>query len=92
MTHAVHCSRPCVSWARPSLQVSKKSPNDNFVEDFKRKFPDLETPILIACSDGRTYSIDALEQCVNKSHIGSFVSQASLDAYAGTSGAEAAHT
>ena len=31
--------------------------------DFKKKFPDLETPILIACSNGRTYSIDALEQC-----------------------------
>ena len=36
--------------------------NDNFVADFKKKFPDLDTPIIIACSDGRAYSIDALEQ------------------------------
>ena len=48
----------------PCSQISIKSPNDKFLENFKKKFPDLETPILIACSDGRTYSIDALEQCV----------------------------
>ena len=43
-------------------QVTTKSPNEKFVDDFKKKFPDLDTPIIIACSDGRSYSIDALEQ------------------------------
>jgi len=51
------------------LQINIKSPNENFIRDFKKKVPDLETPLLIACSDGRTYSIDALEQCVSNSQF-----------------------
>ncbi|KAK9816815.1 hypothetical protein WJX72_005336 [[Myrmecia] bisecta] len=41
-------------------KVIEKSDNENFVEQVKKRFPDTETPLLIGCSDGRTYSIDAL--------------------------------
>jgi len=39
----------------------EKTPNENFLEQVKKRFPNLDTPLLIGCSDGRTYSIDALE-------------------------------
>lgn len=38
-----------------------KSPNDKWLADIQKKFPKKDHPILVACSDGRTYSIDALE-------------------------------
>jgi rhodanese-related sulfurtransferase len=38
-----------------------KEPNASFVADVQKRFPNTEAPLLIACSDGRTYSIDALE-------------------------------
>ncbi|KAG1653867.1 hypothetical protein FOA52_007234 [Chlamydomonas sp. UWO 241] len=37
-----------------------KSDNPEFVAQFKRKFPDTEAKIMIGCSDGATYSMDAL--------------------------------
>lgn len=45
------------------LQVSVKSENKDFLKQFEKKFPDKETPILIGCSNGTAYSMDALEQC-----------------------------
>ena len=53
-------------------------------ETSRKKVPDLETPVLIACSDGRTYSIDALEQCVSSSHPCNYWFKASVDAFAVT--------
>lgn len=38
-----------------------KEDNANFLEMVQKKFPNKEHPILVGCSDGRTYSIDALE-------------------------------
>ena len=43
--------------------MSIKSENKDFVKQFEKKFPDKETPILIGCSTGTAYSMDALEQC-----------------------------
>ena len=42
-------------------KVVSKTPNEKFKEMVEKKFPDKETKILVGCSDGRTYSIDALE-------------------------------
>ncbi|KAK9902888.1 hypothetical protein WJX75_009856 [Coccomyxa subellipsoidea] len=41
-------------------KVVKKEENPNWIEQVKKKFPDTETKLLIGCSDGRTYSMDAL--------------------------------
>ena len=41
-------------------KVITKEDNPNFVEMVKKKIPNLDTPILVACSDGTTYSLDAL--------------------------------
>jgi len=38
-----------------------KSKNEQFLEMVKKRFPKTDTPLMIACSDGRTYSIEALE-------------------------------
>lgn len=37
-----------------------KSENPKFVEQVKKKFPNLDTKIMVACSDGTQYSMDAL--------------------------------
>ena len=41
-------------------KVVDKADNDQFVAQVKKKFPDLTTPIIVGCSDGRSYSLDAL--------------------------------
>lgn len=41
-------------------KVVTKSENPNFVNMVKKKIPDLDTPIIVACSDGKSYSLDAL--------------------------------
>lgn len=43
-------------------KVSIKSENTDFVKQFEKKFPDKDTPILIGCSTGTAYSMNALEQ------------------------------
>lgn len=43
------------------LQVVKKEENPDFIKQVEKKFPKKDAPLLVACSDGRTYSIDALE-------------------------------
>lgn len=42
-------------------KVVEKEPNEKFVEQVKKRIPDLEAHIIVADSDGRTYAIDALE-------------------------------
>ncbi len=37
-----------------------KSPNKDFVKMMEKKYPQKNTPLLIGCSDGKSYSIDAL--------------------------------
>eukprot|EP00775_Hariotina_reticulata_P003527 gene3527-3796_t len=56
----VHASRVYDSEARK--KVVKKEPNTEFIQQIERKFPDKQkAKLLVACSDGRQYSIDALE-------------------------------
>lgn len=42
-------------------KVLEKEDNPQFMDLIKKKFPNLEHPLLVGCSDGTTYSIDALE-------------------------------
>lgn len=42
-------------------KVVFKEDNPDFVAQIKKRFPDPETPLLVACSDGKAYSLDALE-------------------------------
>lgn len=37
-----------------------RTPNDKFLEQMRKKFPNKDQPLLVGCSDGRKYSIDAL--------------------------------
>lgn len=39
----------------------QRSANAEFLEQVQRRFPDLETPLVVGCSDGRAYAIEALE-------------------------------
>lgn len=41
-------------------KVVQKSPNEAFADVVKKRFPDPETKLLVGCSDGRKYSMDAL--------------------------------
>ena len=41
-------------------KVVTKTPNEGFVDAVKKKFPNLETKLMVSCSDGRAYSMDAL--------------------------------
>jgi rhodanese-related sulfurtransferase len=43
-------------------KVVKKEKNNDFLKTFEKKFPDKKAKLLIACSDAKTYSMDALEQ------------------------------
>ncbi|GAX81473.1 hypothetical protein CEUSTIGMA_g8902.t1 [Chlamydomonas eustigma] len=38
-----------------------KEDNPDFINQVKKKFPKPDTPLMIGCSDGKAYSIDALE-------------------------------
>eukprot|EP00879_Flechtneria_rotunda_P002041 GHRR01002220.1.p1 GENE.GHRR01002220.1~~GHRR01002220.1.p1 ORF type:complete len:226 (+),score=54.31 GHRR01002220.1:706-1383(+) len=42
-------------------KVIKKEPNPDFVRQVEARFPDKNAKLLIACSNGTQYSIDALE-------------------------------
>lgn len=42
-------------------KVVKKEKNPDFLKTFQKKFPDKKAKLLIACSDAKTYSMDALE-------------------------------
>lgn len=41
-------------------KVVEKSDNPDFVKMVEKKIPNKDTPIMVGCSDGTTYSIDAL--------------------------------
>ncbi len=41
-------------------KVVQRTPNDGFVAAVKKRFPDTGAKLLVACSDGRKYSMDAL--------------------------------
>ncbi|DBA86354.1 hypothetical protein WJX79_004408 [Trebouxia sp. C0005] len=41
-------------------KVVKKEDNPDFLKQVEKKFPDKETKLLIGCSNGRAYSMDAL--------------------------------
>ena len=43
-------------------QFAVKTDNPDFVAQVEKKFPDKECKLLIGCSDGRAYSMDALMQ------------------------------
>lgn len=47
--------------AEEGKKVIEREENPDFVAQIRKRFPDLDTPLLIACSNGTTYSIDALE-------------------------------
>lgn len=44
-----------------ALQEIVKTPNEKFQEQIAKRFPDKAAKILVACSDGRSYSMEALE-------------------------------
>lgn len=47
--------------AAENKKILVKEENPNFLKMVQKKFPKTDTPLLIGCSDGNTYSIDALE-------------------------------
>ena len=44
------------------FQTAQKTENPDFIKTVEKKFPNKEHKILIGCSDGRAYSMDALMQ------------------------------
>lgn len=44
------------------MQLAQKTDNPDFIKTVEKKFPNKESKILIGCSDGRAYSMDALMQ------------------------------
>lgn len=47
--------------AEQGKKVSTTSTNDNFIADVKKRFPKKDTKLLVGCSNGTKYSLDALE-------------------------------
>lgn len=47
--------------AQEGKKVIQKNENPDFIRMVERKFPDKNTKLLVACSDGTAYSLDALE-------------------------------
>lgn len=48
--------------ASQGKKVVKKTPNPNFLAQVQKKFPAKDTKLMVGCSNGKAYSIDALEQ------------------------------
>lgn len=46
--------------SKENKRVMEKSENPDFVKQVEKFIPDKDTPIMVGCSDGTTYSIDAL--------------------------------
>lgn len=42
-------------------KVTTKSPNDDFIKQVEKRFPNKDTKLLVGCSNGTQYSFDALE-------------------------------
>mmetsp|Transcript_38072 Transcript_38072/g.84795 ORF Transcript_38072/g.84795 Transcript_38072/m.84795 type:complete len:235 (+) Transcript_38072:61-765(+) len=47
--------------AKEGKKVIEKAANPDFIKTVQKRFPKKDQPLLVACSDGRSYSIDALE-------------------------------
>ena len=60
--HAVRTghAQDCTQETSVDSQVAQKSENPEFIAQVEKKFPDKDAKILIGCSDGRAYSMDAL--------------------------------
>lgn len=47
--------------AQANAKVVHKEENPDFINQVRKKFPNPDTKLLVACSDGSSYSLDALE-------------------------------
>lgn len=47
--------------AEQGKKVAEKEDNLDFIAQIEKRFPDKDAGLVVGCSDGRTYSIDALE-------------------------------
>ncbi|BDA51186.1 probable thiosulfate sulfurtransferase 16, chloroplastic [Coccomyxa sp. Obi] len=45
---------------KENKKVVQKEENPDWIEQVKKRFPDTETKLLVACNNGRTYTMDAL--------------------------------
>lgn len=50
-------------------KVIQKADNPDFIKMIKKRFPDLESKIMVACSDGKAYSMDALEALDDEGYV-----------------------
>jgi rhodanese-related sulfurtransferase len=57
----MHLNREISQNPGGSAQVCIKTENPAFKDLIKKKFPNTDAKILVACSDGRAYSMEALE-------------------------------
>ena len=48
--------------ASAGKKLLKKRPNDNFIAQVEKKIPNKATKLIVACSDGKSYCMEALEQ------------------------------
>ncbi|KAI3428514.1 hypothetical protein D9Q98_007337 [Chlorella vulgaris] len=55
------CNAKWVWNAEEGKKKMQKEDNELFIQQVEKRFPDKETYLIIGCSDGLTYSIDALE-------------------------------
>ena len=46
--------------AAAGKKLLKKFPNDKFIAQVEKKIPNKETKLIVGCSDGKSYSMDAL--------------------------------
>jgi len=47
--------------AAAGKKLLKKFPNDKFIAQVEKKIPNKETKLIVACSDGKSYCMEALE-------------------------------
>lgn len=47
--------------AAAKKKVLRKFPNDKFIAQVEKKIPNKETKLIVACSDGKSYCMEALE-------------------------------
>lgn len=47
--------------AAAGKKVLRKFPNDKFIAQVEKKIPNKETKLIVACSDGKSYCMEALE-------------------------------
>ena len=47
--------------AAAKKKVLRKFPNEKFIAQVEKKIPNKETKLIVACSDGKSYCMEALE-------------------------------